>query len=203
MIKNVLAFDCSGENLIVGCLKGSEYNEIVKSASGTEFLLPAVDELLKKVGLTIGDIDVIGVGVGPGSWTGSRVAVVSAYGLSEGNKNLKFFTFNSFDLISYNGNKRGRCLLLARAYANFVYLKKPTGEIDAITKEDLKKNFSDYDYFGVTKVTEDTEIIEVSLEAVMRKKIREKEFVAIDAIEPIYIRKSQAEYQREKRLKGE
>lgn len=203
MIKNVLAFDCSGEKLIVGCLKGSEYHEIVKSASGTEFLLPTIDELLKKVGLVIGDIDVVGVGVGPGSWTGSRVAVVTAYGLSEGNKNLKFFTFNSFDLISYNGNKRGRCLLLARAYANFVYIKKPTGEIDAITKEDLKKDFSNFDYFGATKVTEDTEIVDISLESVIRKKMTEKAFVEIEEIEPIYIRKSQAEYQREKRLKGE
>lgn len=203
MIKNVLAFDCSGENLIVGCLKNGDYCEIVKSASGTEFLLPTIDELLTKMGLTIGDIDAVGVGVGPGSWTGSRVAVVTAYGLSEGNKALKFFTFNSFDLISYNGNKRGRVLLLAKAYANFVYLKKPNGEIDAITKEDLKKDFSQYDYFGATKVTGDTTIVDCSLEAVMRKKIGDGEFVPIDEIEPIYIRKSQAEYQREKRLKSE
>lgn len=44
-------------------------------------LLPMAEELLKNCGLTVGDVDVIAVAAGPGSFTGLRIGVSAAKGL--------------------------------------------------------------------------------------------------------------------------
>ena len=201
-MKKFLAIDCAGEELLVGCFDGKKYSELRMVASGTENLLPTIDKLLKKCKLSFKDIDVLCVGVGPGSWTGARVAVVTAYGLSEGNKNLKFCQFNSFDLISYNGTDNAKILKLVKAYANFVYIQTDSGEIRVITKEDLKTDYSEFCYISASEVVEGTKVVETNLQKISTKKVESEDFVEIDAIEPMYLRLSQAEYQREKMLKG-
>jgi len=202
-MKKFLAFDCAGDELIVGAYNGKKYNELRVIASGTENLLPMIDKLFKKSKITFNDIEVICVGIGPGSWTGARVAVVTAYGFSEGRKNLKFCTFNSFDLISYNGNDKEKILKVVKAYANFVYIENLKGEISVITKEDLFKDYKDYTCVGVTKVIDDNIVIRANLENIATTKVCNEEFVSIDTIEPMYLRLSQAEYQRAKKLEAE
>lgn len=58
--------------------------EIVLSgpANHTEHLLGNIDELLRGVGLAIGDMDGFGVVLGPGSFTGLRVGVATIKGLA-------------------------------------------------------------------------------------------------------------------------
>lgn len=201
-MKKFLAIDCAGEELLVGCFNGKKYQETRLVASGTENLLPTIDKVLKKSKVGIADIEVVCVGVGPGSWTGARVCVVTAYGLFEGNKNLKFSTFNSFDLISYNEARADKVLKLVKAYANFVYVQTSDGEIKAITKDELNSTFSEFTLVGVSEVVEGTIVVAADLEAVATRKVMAEEFVDIDLIEPMYLRLSQAEYQREKMLKG-
>jgi tRNA threonylcarbamoyladenosine biosynthesis protein TsaB len=48
----------------------------------SSWLLPAVEEVLKKAGLSIGEVGAFGVGSGPGSFTGSRIGLtaVKAWG---------------------------------------------------------------------------------------------------------------------------
>lgn len=201
-MRKFLAIDCAGEELLVGCYNGKKYNETRLVASGTENLLPTIDKVLKKSKVEIADIEVVCVGVGPGSWTGARVCVVTAYGLFEGNKNLKFSTFNSFDLISYNGARADKVLKLVKAYANFVYVQTPNGEIKVVTKDELSAEFSDCILVGINEVVDGTVKVSADLETVATKKVVAEEFVDIDLIEPMYLRLSQAEYQREKMLKG-
>ena len=97
-----LAFDCSSADIIVAVKKGESFvQDIIKNVSGTENLMVAIDNILKKVKLDISDIDHISVGVGPGSWTGSRVAVVSAIGLYDGmERKPRISMFTSFDCIN-------------------------------------------------------------------------------------------------------
>ncbi len=47
-------------------------------------LLPALERLLAKTGRRVGDLELIVVGTGPGSFTGLRVAVATALGLARG-----------------------------------------------------------------------------------------------------------------------
>ncbi len=45
-------------------------------------LMPIVEHILKNTNLTVGDMDAIAVGVGPGSFTGLRIGVAAAKGLA-------------------------------------------------------------------------------------------------------------------------
>ena len=200
-MKKFIAYDCSGKELLVLASNGKKLLEERVNASGTENLLPVIDKVLKRLKLEISDIEVLAVGVGPGSWTGSRVAVVTAYGLYEANKSLKIVPFNSFDLISYNGNDNEQILKLVKAYANFIYVQEPSGKILAITKDELAKKYSGYKLISCDAIVDDVIVVEACFEGIVRK-IDAGQFVSIDDIEPMYLRLSQAEYQRNERLKG-
>lgn len=50
-------------------------------ATHSEQILPLVDEVLARAGVALHEIDRIGVGVGPGSFTGVRIGVATAKGL--------------------------------------------------------------------------------------------------------------------------
>ena len=55
----------------------------VSNAHG-ESLLPIVEAMMKSAGLTLAQIDLIAVGIGPGSFTGTRIGVATAKGLAIG-----------------------------------------------------------------------------------------------------------------------
>ena len=56
------------------------------SAQGSRggLLLPAVDDVLRKTGMAVQELDAVAVSVGPGSFTGLRVGVATAKGLARG-----------------------------------------------------------------------------------------------------------------------
>lgn len=94
---NLLAMDTTSEYIVLA-LKKEETEEIFISEKGCKkhnsALLSHVDVLLKKHGLTLSDIDVFGVAVGPGSFTGIRVGVatVNAFSLALGKKTVEVTT---------------------------------------------------------------------------------------------------------------
>jgi len=51
-----------------------------------DYLLPAIDKLLDAANLQLSDLDFIAVGNGPGSFTGTRIGVLTAKTLSFANK---------------------------------------------------------------------------------------------------------------------
>lgn len=81
----VLAMDTSTELgsvavLIDGAL-AAEVGARVRARHG-ETLLPLVRGALDRAGLAVADVDLIAVGIGPGSFTGTRVGVATAKGLA-------------------------------------------------------------------------------------------------------------------------
>ena len=52
-------------------------------AAASERILPQITHVLSDLGLTFGDVDRIGVAVGPGSFTGLRVGLATAKGLAQ------------------------------------------------------------------------------------------------------------------------
>ena len=68
-----------------------EWFEVVPDAERLELppahsreLMPAVHKAMERAGLTFGELDAIGVGVGPGSFTGLRIGVSTARALAHG-----------------------------------------------------------------------------------------------------------------------
>ncbi len=82
----LLAFDTSTDQLSVAVLHGDlliEHSGAGGALSSTT-LLPLILQLLTQAGLTLGELDAIAFGRGPGSFTGLRTACAVAQGLGFG-----------------------------------------------------------------------------------------------------------------------
>lgn len=83
-------------------------------------LLPGVDHLLSTTGLTLGELDFIAVGNGPGSFTGTRIGVCSAKILSFAKK-LPLLTFCSFCRFTPQEPQPFLLLVDAKSHGFYVY----------------------------------------------------------------------------------
>jgi tRNA threonylcarbamoyl adenosine modification protein YeaZ len=80
-----LGFDTSAAHCAAALLRGDTVLAQVSedmTKGQTERLFPLLEGLLTDAGLAWNDLDVIGVGIGPGNFTGIRIAVAAARGLA-------------------------------------------------------------------------------------------------------------------------
>jgi len=82
----LLAFDTSTQWLSVACVTGDGCVSRAELAgqAHSERLLPLIDEVLAEAGVTLGELDAVAFGAGPGSFTGVRIACGVAQGLGLG-----------------------------------------------------------------------------------------------------------------------
>ncbi len=82
---NVLIIDTATPVETVIVQAGGRFRETIKpyERSHSVSLFTSIDSCLGELGLTIRDIDLIGVGIGPGSFTGIRIAVSTARMLAQ------------------------------------------------------------------------------------------------------------------------
>lgn len=105
-------------------------------------IMGLIDEAMKASGLIIGDIDVFGSTLGPGSFTGIRVGMAAAKGLADG-CSAKFFGASTLDILAYSVDDvytKKAALLDARR--NEVYMgiyKKDSAEYELTAKENIDK----------------------------------------------------------------
>ncbi len=169
-------------------------SEAESKEQGAEFLMKNIDEILQKNNITIDDIGTIKLNIGPGSFTGLRVAISVAKGLGFENE-MKFETFSSFDLLP----KANKTIVLS-AFSSFVYIKMPDGNCDCveITSLEKDKKYITFDQALFEKLSgfdiEKTKKLSYEKIKCENKKINE--------LEPMYLRKSQAEIARETKLKN-
>ncbi|QIE41416.1 tRNA (adenosine(37)-N6)-threonylcarbamoyltransferase complex dimerization subunit type 1 TsaB [Rhodobacteraceae bacterium SC52] len=81
----VLAFDTSGPHVSAAILAGDtvlSHRTEALARGQAERLFPLLEESLAEAGLSWDAIDLIGVGIGPGNFTGIRISVSAARGLS-------------------------------------------------------------------------------------------------------------------------
>ncbi|PRY25564.1 tRNA threonylcarbamoyl adenosine modification protein YeaZ [Aliiruegeria haliotis] len=80
-----LAFDTSAAHCTAAVLAGGDilahrHEEMARGQA--ERLAPLIEELLAEAGIAPSDLDAIGTGIGPGNFTGVRISVALARGLS-------------------------------------------------------------------------------------------------------------------------
>ena len=82
----ILAFDCSSKTMAAAIGEGREILASAEAADNRNhapYLMPMIDELFSKTKMKPQDIDVIGVTVGPGSFTGLRIGIATAKGFGD------------------------------------------------------------------------------------------------------------------------
>ncbi|WLV25164.1 tRNA (adenosine(37)-N6)-threonylcarbamoyltransferase complex dimerization subunit type 1 TsaB [Aciduricibacillus chroicocephali] len=102
---NILAMDTSNQTLGVALLRDGEligsYITNVKKNHSVR-LMPAVDDLMKEVGMEPEDLDQIVVANGPGSYTGVRIGVTTAKTLAWA-LNIPVKAVSSLELLAWQG----------------------------------------------------------------------------------------------------
>lgn len=135
----ILAFDTSTDTLTVGLYEdGKVLAE--ESSSGfarhSDVLLPTLEKIFGTASLKPVDLDLIAVGLGPGSFTGLRVGLVAA-------KMLGFVTgkkivgIPSFEILAASQEIDGPLAVFTDAKRNKVYAWSPRGPKTELT--DLKR----------------------------------------------------------------
>ena len=120
----ILGIDTSAKTSSVGiCDDDKIVDELFldKGLTHSETILPMIDEILTRNGLTLDDIDALAVNNGPGSFTGIRIGVAVVKGLAF-EKNIPCYEVSTLDSIAFNcKDKNGLVVAVMDARRNQVY----------------------------------------------------------------------------------
>lgn len=219
----VLAFDastlaCSACVMKDGKILASRYLNAGLTHSQT--LLPMIEGVLSDSGITIDGVERIGVTVGPGSFTGIKIAVATAKGLAHKNK-TPCAPVSSLHALAENIRFNGTVCAVEDARRNMLYnanfkngirlckdrqisipdlLQETEGpilfcgdgsEIAAKAAEELGRE--------VTCATPDRAFIRAETVAQIAARMEESELLSPEKLEPNYLRIPQAERERNER----
>lgn len=175
------------------------YDENLKNA-GAETLMPMIDSLLAKAGISVRDVDLFGASIGPGSFTGLRVGLTTVrtlcYALDK-----PCFAVNNLRLISYN-NSSDKVISIADAGNHVCYVAMFDGDKElekttCMTTDDVNKLIAAHPDFAVST---DLKLKDAFLgtagvgEAEMKKAIAaHSDHISYRELEPLYVRKAQPE----------
>ena len=196
-----LAIDTSGAHLTVAFIDGDKVNSTFIENCNLKHsvvLMPTVENLINSLGVSLNEVDVFACSVGPGSFTGIRIGVSAikafAYALSK-----KVLSVTSFDALAYN-NRSGNNLAVIDARHNNFYVQKYEGVIavgeptfiDGNALKELENAGNAVITFDDSELyTKNADIRKGFIDAVL-DKLNLATF-DIESINPLYVRKSQAE----------
>ncbi|MEM7615078.1 MAG: tRNA (adenosine(37)-N6)-threonylcarbamoyltransferase complex dimerization subunit type 1 TsaB [Pseudomonadota bacterium] len=129
----ILAFDTSAAHCAVALLLGPDIRvKVEPMARGqAERLMPLLEEMLAEADLKWGDLDALGVGIGPGNFTGIRIGVSAARGLALGLE-IPAIGVSNFEAAAHGTTGVERVVIPApqgMAYVQHVYGKRTAPEL--------------------------------------------------------------------------
>ncbi|MEP5155562.1 tRNA (adenosine(37)-N6)-threonylcarbamoyltransferase complex dimerization subunit type 1 TsaB [Planktotalea sp.] len=134
----VLGFDTSTGHCAAALVKDgkilAEKREEMKRGQA-ERLMVLLEEILASQSVTWGDLDAIGVGVGPGNFTGIRICVSAARGLALG-LGVPAIGVNRFDIINSYDLNGLPCVV---APQNKVYVQRDGGHPEHMALEEAEQ----------------------------------------------------------------
>lgn len=201
-----LFIDTCTKYLILALYKDNdviEYLQIEADNNLSVLLLPKIDELLKKAGLKINDVDRIFVVNGPGSFTGIRIGVTTAKTIAYGLKK-EICTVSELEVLASVDTEKKYIVPLIDARRNFVYTGIYKNNLELVL-ENKYVNFDEfynnilnnYDINDILFVSNDnfnikTEIPNINVWKVIEKH---KNDVSINphSVNPVYLKLTEAE----------
>jgi len=100
----ILALEFSSDRRSVALVQGGAVlAESVQESGRSTRVFSLIDDTLQRAGMTPADVDVVAVGIGPGSYTGIRLAISVAQGwclATEGNRSVGVIAVNSFEVLA-------------------------------------------------------------------------------------------------------
>ncbi len=203
---HVLALDTSTPKIVLALRTDS--GDFHMSYMGTEKhavrLAPLLQNLTKTADIEFEDIDMIGLGVGPGNLTGLRIGISTILGISS-TFEIPVVQLNSLELISKNVSTNLPKVVVRKARKGFVYAQifdgnHPKPRVYSIEEfSDILSKIEEYVLLGDGSVLFDGEKApEWSwyplAETLLHETIsRVKEAVRFTEIKPLYVQKSIAE----------
>lgn len=198
--------------LIAYDIKGKHgESEIDANHAHSENLLYSIDSLLSDAGVKITDNDTYAVVIGPGSFTGIRIGMALVKGLVAGGKNERVVPLTTFDLMAYTYLKtkpKKNFVCVINALSGLFYVCAYDQQGNKLTEEevvtgDAMSKFSGYDLVGLNEEKLCENLVEPSAKDLIElAKKREKNSTDAKSISPLYLRRSQAEDDLEKKLKN-
>ncbi len=196
-----LAIDTSSSYLTVALIDGDsvvyDFDENC-NLKHSIMLMPKIEALLQKASVSLSDIDVFCACIGPGSFTGIRIGVSTIKALAFAN-NKKVLGVTSFEVLAYN-KRSGKNLAIIDAKHDNFYIQGFDG-VDKLTQASFigldKLNDVKGEYDGILTFTDldfckkNASILDGFITAV--KENINNATSDIESVNPLYIRKSQAE----------
>lgn len=147
-----LGFDTSAAHVAAALLSGDDVLAVqgdLMAKGQAEHLMPMIEEMLSISGKSWQDLDRIGVGVGPGNFTGIRIAVSAARGLGL-SLNIPAVGVNGFEVAALNAT--APCRALVNAPRDHVYcLESGQDAPQLIPRADLADNsLSSFEFSSLT-----------------------------------------------------
>ena len=220
----ILAVDTSSKICAVAILEDNKVIDEIKLDNGkthSENLMPIIKEVLEKNNLTLKDINLIAVSVGPGSFTGIRIGIATIKPMAEV-YSLPVASVTSLETLARNvetEDTEATIISLIDARNNQVYAGFFNNEYNLKEKEVAEdiaevlkkaKKYKKIIFVGdgsilhkekIEEILKDKEIsfskdneqTAINTGKIGYKKYLEKDLKNADTILPIYLRKSQAE----------
>lgn len=200
-MKNRLLFDVSTSVMFVGYAKDDELSDFsirIAKRDHAKYLVDRIDQVIQRNNITLDDIDEIIIGIGPGSYTGLRIAVMVGKMLSY-TKNIPLRTISSLYFMTSGYEEKVAALIDARR--GFVFSE--VHNKDEILLKDGYRYLDDLSSIDVYKGSK-TVFIDDRNFLVSAKRIYEKS-VEVDNVHdlvPNYLRKTEAENNHDKKSRS-
>ena len=214
---NILLLNTAGRETHIGVIKGEE--EILRESAffkHSENLFPMLEEVLNLAEMKVDDFDAFAVVVGPGSFTGIRIGIAVAKGLSYifNKPVIEISTLELLAFTKFMRSKKSPICAIINAGAGLVYhqiFEFIEGDIKKTNKPKVDKlehflgyihenyegiNLVYFDNYEKKSLPLDLNSEEYSIEALAKltkQKFIKGEFTNSKNVMPLYLRASQAE----------
>ena len=203
-----LFFDTSSEKLNVSLMRDDNilYDKQIETKNDhSSFLVPLIDEAIKSNNIEFKDIDRIIVGIGPGSFTGTRITITVAkiYGYS---LNIPTFGISSLEIMIYENDGYDYYVPVIEDKNDKLYFsifdkdKKRVIEDSYISKEEFYNELSKYNkniliisHKGIKYDNYDTKKEVINAVNINKNILINNKEVNPHLLKPNYIKKIEAE----------